>query len=280
MSEIKSSMTLGVLAIQGAFVEHVYHLKRAVDSLQEHQEINLTSSSISIIEVRTKDQLEKCDGLVIPGGESTAISLVAESTGMLQPLRDFVHNTNKAVWGTCAGLILVANQASGARKGGQELLGGLDVSVARNHFGSQTDSFAVALEIPVLQQHLSVASNSEAGNSLFNCVFIRAPIVEAINISSESPTVFYSVFNDESVPAESFLSTSVVKAPIPAGWEQIQRTEKVEVLATLPAELSKSGQELCVAVRQGRIIGTSFHPELTEDTRLHQWWIKKCVLGI
>lgn len=257
------SIVIGVLAIQGAFIEHIYLLKEAVKALQ------LSGEPVTVIEVRTREHLEKCSGLVIPGGESTAISLVAERTGMLGPLRDFIHDTNKAVWGTCAGLILVANQASGARKGGQELFGGLDVRVNRNHFGSQVDSFTTSLEIPALKD----LGDQTKGNG-FQCVFIRAPVIEAINISSGNPTIY---LDTTAVKTEK---GAIASAPISDEWAKIQQENQVQALATLPGSMTKTGNEICVAVRQGRILGTSFHPELTEDSRIHQWWIKKCVLQL
>lgn len=290
------TITIGVLALQGAFIEHISHLKHAVKVLQgrstgdnngnigETSTVPVISPSteVRVIEVRTPQQLSECDGLVIPGGESTAISLVAERTGMLAPLREYIHQTTvtpegtgraavKAVWGTCAGLILVANEISGARRG-QQLLGGLDVHVARNHFGSQLDSFTTTLAIPALTE----LGEDSAGE--FKTVFIRAPVVESINISTDKPTVYVSA--KPAAAANDFKNT-VVAAPAPTKeWAEFQTQNKIEVLATLPASEKTGGAELCVAVRQGRILGTSFHPELTEDSRIHQWWIKKCVLQL
>lgn len=247
-----ASTVIGVLALQGAFIEHISHLETALTNL------GLTAN---VIQVRTPEQLSQCSALIIPGGESTAISLVAERTGLLEPLREYVRDPTLTVWGTCAGLILLAQEASATRKdGGQQLIGGLDVRVARNHFGRQTDSFVAALEMPqILGGGLGVDG---AAIPPFDCVFIRAPIVEAINISYPSTTAT-TITN----------STDLVQAP-PLAVD----SPKVRVLATLPAELSRSGQPTIVAVAQGtNILGTSFHPELTEDTRLHEWWIKHMV---
>lgn len=270
-----TSIIIGVLAIQGAFIEHIELLKNAVKSLQQEDSNNCKdlTNSISVIEVRTPEHLEKCSGLVIPGGESTAISLVAERTKMLEPLREFVHNPNKSVWGTCAGLILIANQATGAKKRGQHLFGGLDVRVNRNHFGSQLDSFTTKLEIPALKDIKYAEQQEGLADDQFNCVFIRAPVIEAINISSSQPTVYLDSLSSEP-------NDSLVVAPIREEWEAVQKQNKIQVLASLPGPLSKTGKELCVAALQGRILGTSFHPELTEDPRIHMWWIKKCVLQL
>lgn len=241
-----SNLIIGVLALQGAFVEHIKHLQSALANL---------GLSGDVIEVRTPAQLAQCSALVIPGGESTSISLVAERTGLLEPLRSFVRDPTRAVWGTCAGLILLAQQATRTtRDGGQQLLGGLDVRVARNHFGRQTESFTAALKMPLVL-------GTDAETKPFDCVFIRAPIVESINatkLNQSTPVVVEDLVSAPDLPKDS---------------------PKVQVLATLPAELARNGKEAIVAVTQGtNILGTSFHPELTEDTRLHEWWIKTMVL--
>lgn len=116
-----SEVTIGVLALQGAFHEHINHLSR----------VGATRS----IAVRTPDQLSACDGLVIPGGESTAIALGAERCGLLEPLRTWVRE-GKPTWGTCAGMIMLAREATGGKKQ-QELIGGWDGRVSRNGWGSQ-----------------------------------------------------------------------------------------------------------------------------------------------
>lgn len=241
-----SNVVIGVLALQGAFIEHIKHLQSALDNL---------GLSGDVIEVRTPAQLAQCSALVIPGGESTSISLVAERTGLLEPLRSFVRDPSNAVWGTCAGLILLAQQATRTtRDGGQQLLGGLDVRVARNHFGRQTESFTAALKMPLVL-------GNDADTKPFDCVFIRAPIVEAINATKLSQSTTPEVVEGH------------VSAP-----DLPKDSPKVQVLATLPAELARNGTEAIVAVTQGtNVLGTSFHPELTEDTRLHEWWIKTMV---
>ncbi|VVT46082.1 uncharacterized protein SAPINGB_P001037 [Magnusiomyces paraingens] len=279
------NVTIGVLALQGAFAEHVEHLKQAALTLQKHsmgENGSIRGASIRVIEVRTAEELSICEGLVIPGGESTAISLVAERTGMLEPLRAYVHelvhqgqpgeervlSQGRAVWGTCAGLILVASEAGGCPARGQEILGGLDVKVSRNHFGSQLDSFIAPLEMPILKE-----LGSENG-APFEGVFIRAPVVDAVNISTAKPTLF-GLGEKKKAIERDIEKSLVVQAPNPsAEWVEFVANNPVEVLTTL----ERAGGELCVAVRQGRTLGTSFHPELTSDSRLHQWWIQKCVL--
>jgi pyridoxal 5'-phosphate synthase glutaminase subunit Pdx2 len=116
-----------ISALQGAFQEHIHML----------QNIPQVSSAIPI---RKAEQLGTIDALIIPGGESTTMALVAERSGLMEPLRDFVRS-EKPTWGTCAGMILLANEANKTKKGGQNLIGGLDITVNRNQFGSQASPF-------------------------------------------------------------------------------------------------------------------------------------------
>lgn len=171
----------------------------------------------------------------------------------------FVRVHRKPAWGTCAGLILLSESANRTKKGGQELIGGLDVRVNRNHFGRQTESFQAPLDLPFL----------ESEQASFPAVFIRAPVVEKIMYNQEGAQT-----GEETVVAPSK----------PAAAETI--TREVEVLASLPgraARLANEGKEVnadkdtgdIVAVRQGNVFGTSFHPELTDDARIHAWWLRQ-----
>ncbi|KAL7924386.1 PdxT/SNO family [Trichoderma austrokoningii] len=231
------ALTVGVLALQGGFIEHLNLLRKAASTVFSQSK---SDTSFEAIEVRTAEELARCDALIIPGGESTTISFVAQQSGLLEPLRDFVKSQKKPVWGTCAGLILLSNQANATKKGGQELIGGLNVRVHRNHFGRQIESFEAPLQLPFLAE--------EADPSPFPGVFIRAPVVEEILESEQG--------------------------------------SEVEVLAKLSGRIDrmKSGVSQAVtkddsgdiiAVRQGTILGTSFHPELTDDARIHVWWLKQ-----
>src|SRR5690606_9671639 len=107
---------IGVLALQGAFHEHALMVRRL---------------GAQASEIRKPEQLEAVDGLILPGGESTAMGLVAERWGLVEPLRAWVQ-AGRPIWGTCAGMILLAKRATGQKEGGQPLLGGLDVTVNRN----------------------------------------------------------------------------------------------------------------------------------------------------
>jgi 5'-phosphate synthase pdxT subunit len=117
-------MTVGVLALQGSFNEHIAALRRL---------------GVQGVEIRKADQLLTVSSLIIPGGESTTMAKLAEYHNLFPALREFVK-MGKPVWGTCAGLIFLADRAVGQKEGGQELVGGLDCTVHRNFFGSQVMS--------------------------------------------------------------------------------------------------------------------------------------------
>jgi pyridoxal 5'-phosphate synthase pdxT subunit len=188
--------TIGVLALQGDFREHRTALERV---------------GVSTCEVRLARQLEHLDGLIIPGGESTTIGKLAVDFGLINPLREF--GREKAIWGTCAGAIILSKDAK--RK--QPLLELMDISVERNAFGRQIDSFEIDLQIPAFN------SLSES-NPPYHAVFIRAPLIESAGVG-------------------------------------------VEILSKL-----ENGR--IVAARQGKLLATSFHPELTRDDRFHQYFVE------
>ena len=176
-----TAVRLGVLALQGAFREHIAMLKRL---------------NVEAAEVRLAAQLDDLDGLIIPGGESTSMGLVAERWGLVEPLRQWVHG-GRPTWGTCAGMILLAERATGQKLGGQALIGGLDVTVNRNYFGRQVDSFEADLDVPAL------------GETPFHAFFIRAPAIAAVAEDVETlATVAAMQDDDEAVIA------AVRKGPI------------------------------------------------------------------
>ncbi|MCB9456090.1 MAG: pyridoxal 5'-phosphate synthase glutaminase subunit PdxT [Anaerolineaceae bacterium] len=141
-------MKIGVLALQGAFLEH---------------EKVLRSLGVTAVEVRLPEHLHDLDGLIIPGGESTTIGKLAVDYGLLEPLRQFA--TAYPTWGTCAGLIFLAKDIGIDR---QPVLGLMDIHVNRNAFGRQVDSFEVDLAVPAL------------GDVPFPALFIRAPVITAV----------------------------------------------------------------------------------------------------
>ncbi|KAH4995138.1 glutaminase [Parastagonospora nodorum] len=258
-------LTIGVLALQGAFSEHIQLLRHASTSLP-------TNLKFAFIEVRTPSELAQCDGLIIPGGESTAMSLVAARSGLLEPLRDFVKVLRRPTWGTCAGLILLAESANRTKKGGQDLIGGLDVRVNRNHFGRQQESFQANLDLPFLGSTATMAKEQP-----YRCVFIRAPVVEKLlpHVEGEQKE-------------EADLDATIV-APSKTPVDEFAKKElnaQVEVMARLSLknpglqenqEHEHKGKEDIIAVRQGNVFGCSFHPELTEDARIHAWWLGEVV---
>lgn len=189
-------MKIGVLALQGDFLEHLQALKRI---------------GVEGVEVRLPEQLEGLSGLIIPGGESTTIGKLAMAYGLMEPLRQF--GREHGIWGTCAGAIFMARDIERP----QPLLGLMDIVVERNAFGRQLDSFIAPLNVPLL------ATNGHAAEP-FQAVFIRAPIIR-------------SVYGE------------------------------AKTLATLP-----DGR--IVAARQGKLLATSFHPELTRDDRFHSFFAR------
>lgn len=191
-------LTIGVLALQGAFAEHAQMVRRA---------------GAQAVEVRKPEQLAGLDGLIIPGGESTTMGLTAARWGLVEPLRRWVRQ-GRPTWGTCAGMILLAERAEGQKQGGQPLIGGLDVTVNRNYFGRQADSFETLLDAPRL------------GADPVPAIFIRAPAIT-------------------------------------------QAGPRVETLAELPGP-----PPICVAVKQGPLLATAFHPELTGDLRWHEFFLR------
>jgi 5'-phosphate synthase pdxT subunit len=142
-------MKIGVLALQGAFIEHEQVLKRL---------------GAEAIEVRLPQDLAGCDGVIIPGGESTTIGKLAVHYQLIGPLRDMARS-GKALWGTCAGMIFMAKEVGRE----QPLLGLMDVTVQRNAFGRQVNSFEADLDVTGLN-----------GGRPFHAIFIRAPLIEAV----------------------------------------------------------------------------------------------------
>jgi len=188
-------MKIGVLAIQGDFAEHIVMLKRL---------------KVETAEVRLPEHLKNLDGLIIPGGESTTIGKLATDYGLIEPLRLF--GQRHAIWGTCAGAIFLSKDA----RRSQPLLGIMDITVERNAFGRQVDSFEADLDVPEMK-------TATGPKDLYHAIFIRAPIIE-------------SVFADARILA------SVADGRI-------------------------------VAAQQGHLLATSFHPELTRDTRFHEYFL-------
>ncbi len=186
-------MRIGVLALQGAFREHI----GAVEALGH-----------DAVAVRMAEQLDSCAGLIIPGGESTAISKLMETYGFYEAIASR-REEGMAVWGTCAGAILIAREVADAIEG-QRSLGLMDITVRRNAYGRQVQSFEADLDFAHIGEP-------------YRGVFIRAPWIESVG-------------------------------------------EGVEVLAEHDGRI--------VAARSGRMMATTFHPELTGDLRIHRLFIE------
>jgi len=184
------NMQVGVLALQGAFAAHSECL---------------TSIGVQSVEVRTPEQLSSVDALLMPGGESSTMSQLLESSGLFDPIAARIAD-GMPVFGTCAGMILLASEILDGRSD-QRSFSAIDISVRRNAFGRQVDSFEATI-------------NSSVGD--FHGIFIRAPRIERVG-------------------------------------------EEVEVLGSINNEP--------VLVRQGNVLAASFHPELSNDARLHEYFV-------
>jgi 5'-phosphate synthase pdxT subunit len=184
-------MRIGVLALQGAFIEHIAILRHL---------------GVEALPIRLPAELAGLDGLVIPGGESTAIGKLMQDYNLMSEIKT-LGEKGLPIFGTCAGMILLAGRTSGSEI---KPLGLINITVRRNAFGRQQESFETKLSIPVM------------GEKPFPGVFIRAPLIE-------------------------------------------QADGKVEILA----RLNGGG----VAAREGKILVSAFHPELTSDLRFHQYFL-------
>ena len=184
-------LTIGVLALQGDFAEHEAVLRRL---------------GVEAREVRLPSDLDGVAGLIIPGGESTTITRLMKAYGLIEPIRRFA--ADRPVWGTCAGMIVMAKKATDLD---QETLALMDIEVERNAFGRQVDSFETDIHIEGME------------GAPLRLVFIRAPVIRRVGVG-------------------------------------------VRVLAKL------DGQGI-VAARQGNLLATAFHPELTDDERMHRYFL-------
>lgn len=192
-------MKIGVLALQGDFREHIN---------------SLSDCGVNAVPVKTKEEILEVDGLVIPGGESTTIAKLARSFNLFDLIKKRIAD-GMPTYGSCAGMILLADRVEDAIVG-QESFGGIDMTVRRNAFGRQVDSFETDLKFEGITQ------------PSIRAVFIRAPWVESVGAH-------------------------------------------VQILA----EVNIDGSKHPVAVRQGNLLATSFHPELTGDNRIHKFFVEQ-----
>ncbi len=219
--------TIGVLALQGDVREHLAALSRV---------------PAAAVPVKDEAALARVDGLVIPGGESTTISMLALRWGLMAPLRAAVRG-GLPVYGSCAGMILLADTILDGRAD-QVPIGGIDMVVRRNAFGRQVDSFEADVPFPAI------------GPEPVRAVFIRAPWVESVG------------------PGVEVLATLPVDraAGRPASGEWRQRAAGPAAGPGDDAAPAGAGDRI-VAVRSGSLLATSFHPELTGDHRVHALFV-------
>ena len=191
-------MLVGVLALQGDFREHLFALAEC---------------GVEAIAVKSLEEINRIDALVLPGGESTTIAKLARTFGLFDRIRERIQS-GLPTYGSCAGMILLADRITGAAVG-QESFGGMDITVRRNAFGRQVDSFEANLNMKGIT------------SPAIRAIFIRAPWVESVGSG-------------------------------------------VEVLASVEFD----GELHPVAVQQGNLLATSFHPEITGDNRVHRYFIE------
>jgi 5'-phosphate synthase pdxT subunit len=202
-------LRIGVLALQGAFREHVLMLRRL---------------GAEAAEVRLAVHLIGLDGLIIPGGESTTMGKLMEEFGLTVPLRAFA--ARHPVFGTCAGLIMLASRTT---EGSQPLLGLMDITVRRNAYGRQVQSFEAPVDLRLPKQD---GSEDAPGDSV-----------------GDAATTFHGVF---------------IRAP----WVE-EYGPQVRAIATCEGRV--------VGVQQGHMLGVAFHPELTDDTRIHEYFLREVI---
>ena len=185
-------MKVGVLALQGTFIEHIEILRQL---------------GVETPPIRLPHELDTLDGLIMPGGESTTMLRLMDSFGLIRPIKEMAQQ-GLPIWGTCAGMVLLAKSISNYQ---MKTLNLMDTKVRRNAFGSQPDSFELDLKIPIV------------GKEPFHAIFIRAPVIEEVEPG-------------------------------------------VQVLTSLP-------DGTIIAVRQNRLLACAFHPEFTDDPRLHNYFL-------
>ena len=259
--------------------------------------------------------MRNIDGIVLPGGESTAMGLIGGHDGTWDALKAFINgsgnNRGKPTWGTCAGMVLLSDRCVGTSaviENGQSLIGGLDVLVCRNYFGSQVSSFELGTPCPPAEGRAS--SIEEGGNADYPGIFIRAPAIlnagpevtvlgkvlatpcrqaavvlrelerkidageTVTNMGVVDALVRENISGDcEGEGKKMYVDVGSDDAPDDDCQEEKKETNSTENSLHLPGAASCGGREVICAVRKDNIICTAFHPELTEDLRWHEYFV-------
>jgi len=247
-SENNNNIKIAVLALQGGFKEHVDMINSLSTDFKSSNNVN-----IQVKEIKSYEQITefKPDGVILPGGESTSMSIIASSNkggNIFDYLKQFVES-GKPVWGTCAGSIMLSNKVDGQKVGGQSLIGGLDVLISRNYFGRQINSFIRKVDLKLIHEqdtdkHQSIVDDNEKEITTteilkdFEAVFIRAPAI-------------LKVLDKDKVS----IIAEIQGKPLHDGATQ------------------ETHEKVIIGVRQSNIIATVFHPELTNDNRFHKYFI-------
>ena len=304
MSSTQEPLTIGVLALQGAFAEH-------------QSSLHSLSPQIRTIQIRTPDQLANIDGIILPGGESTAMGLIGDSTqGLWEALGSFVRS-GKPTWGTCAGMILLAERCVGTSAviTTQSLIGGVDILVCRNYFGSQISSFEMGTPAPPLppcRLEGAKCDDDDDEKKPFPGVFIRAPAIltagpdvevlgKVVAVPCRAAAVVLQELERKISAGETVVQMGVVDALERKDGGSISyanvklHKEDVTVSNTnntfeeekketnviheqinidLPgASDETNAREVICAVRKDNILCTAFHPEIADDLRWHAYFV-------
>jgi 5'-phosphate synthase pdxT subunit len=194
-----TEVSIGVIGIQGAISEHIYSMKKALE---------VTNTQGNVFHIRDKQEINKVDGLILPGGESTTISRILYKTGFFDVISNRIKKNNLPILGTCAGCVMLSCEISNDSKD-VKFLSAMNMQVKRNAFGRQRESFEKNINIKDLIEP-------------YNAVFIRAPVIEKV-------------------------------------WGNCQILAKVD--------------KKIVMARQYKLLALSFHPELTDDLRIHKYFL-------
>eukprot|EP00956_Cyclotella_meneghiniana_P017647 scaffold28932_cov72-Cyclotella_meneghiniana.AAC.6 len=301
MSSNTQPITIGVLALQGAFEEH----QRSIESITSANLIRTT-------QIRTPEQLANIDGIILPGGESTAMGLIGDSTaGLWDALRHFIRS-GKPTWGTCAGMILLAERCVGTSAvitEGQSLIGGVDILVCRNYFGSQISSFEMGTPAPPRPAASieGLVDNDDDRVRPFPGVFIRAPAIltagpdvevlgKVVAVPCRAAAVVLQELERKIEAGETVVQMGVVDAlerkegggisytnvrlhkdVVNTNFEEEKKETNLvheQNNINLPgASDETNAREVICAVRKNNILCTAFHPEIADDLRWHSYFV-------